>query len=138
MIFSKYFLRGLKNTLRVINGVNFSYKGPWIPVYPDTVVDTWYVGDFMSAEYTISVDYNGNEKEIIKCILVAGPNNATVNVFGRSNLTNNLIDLTATVNASRVSLIASPAVSLDGSSLFVGSKLIFSATYYYTLNDLTP
>lgn len=129
-------MQGLKSTLRVINGVNFSYKGPWVQVYPNTVIDEWYVGDFMSAEYTISVDYDTFTKEIIKCLVVAAPSTAQITVYGRSNLGDNLIDLTATVNNSKVSLIASPATSQDGSTVFQGSKLIFSANYYYTQNEL--
>jgi hypothetical protein len=99
--FAKYFSAGLKSTLRLLNGTNFSYKGPWVLVYPDTVVDSWYVGDFSSAEYTLSVDLDTNDKEIVKCIVVAGP-----------------------------SVASTPGVN--------GSKLIFSATYYHTINPLVP
>ena len=130
--FSSFFSQGLKNTLRVKNGTNISYKGPWVLVYPDTVIDRWYVGDFQSAEYTIAIDLDNDDREIIKCLLVAGPNNATVNVFGRSNITSNLIELSATVNTSYVSLIANPS-----SPAVNGSKLILSATYYYAANSLT-
>jgi hypothetical protein len=136
--FASFFSKNVKNTLLFKNGTNIAHKGPWVLVYPDTVIDSWYVGDFMSAEYTISVDFGNTEKEIIKCLLVAGPDSAAVTVFGRSNLANNLIDITATVSSSKVSLIVNPAVNQDGSTLFVGSKLIYSATYYHTLNDLTP
>lgn len=136
--FSKYFSKGLRSTLRLLNGTNFSYKGPWVQVYQDTVVDEWYVGEFASAEYTISVDYDTFTREIIKCILVAGPSSANVIVYGRSNLGDDLIELTAIVDNSRVSLIANPAVAQDGSTVFLGSKLIFSANYYYIQNELTP
>lgn len=132
MNFTKYFSRGLHNTLRILNGTNVSYNGPWVLVYPDTVVDRWYVGDFQSAEYTIAVDLGNTDREIIKCLLVAGPDNASVTVFGRSNLTRDLVDFQATVNASYVSLIASPS-----STAVNGSKLIYSATYYYAVNSLT-
>ena len=131
--FASFFSKNVKNTLLLKNGTNIAHKGPWILVYPNTVMDEWYVGDFMSAEYTISVDFGNTEKEIIKCLLVAGPNSAAVTVFGRSNLNSNLVDFTATVNASKVSLIVNPS-----SSLVNGSKLIYSATYYHTINDLTP
>ncbi len=131
--FASFFSKNVKNTLLFKNGTNIAYKGPWVLVYPNTVVDEWYVGDFMSAEYTISVDFGNTEKEIIKCLLVAGPDSAAVTVFGRSNLNSNLVDFTATVNASKVSLIVNPS-----SSIVNGSKLIYSATYYHTLNDLTP
>lgn len=131
--FASFFSKNVKNTLLLKNGVNLAHKGPWVLVYPDTVIDEWYVGDFMSAEYTISVDLGNTDKEIVKCLLVAGPNSATVTVFGRSNLTRDLIELTATVNASKVSLIANPS-----STAVKGSKLILSAIYFHTLNDLTP
>jgi len=96
--FASYFFQGLKKTLRLKNGVNFSYKGPWTIVYPNTVIDEWYVGDFFAAEYTISVDKSTNQKEIIKCLVVAGPNDATIVPYERTNLGTNLIDITASVN----------------------------------------
>lgn len=139
--FAKYFFQGIKNTLRVQNGVNFAYKGPWQTVTTNTVIDEWYVGDFMAAEYTIVIDVGNTRKEIIKCLVVAGPENANVTVYGRTNLRENLIDITATVNASKLQLVANPTSSPDGStydnsSLLLGSKMIFSATYYYTINEL--
>jgi hypothetical protein len=140
--FARYFLQGLKNTLRVQNGVNFSYKGPWVTVISDTVLDEWYVGDFMAADYTIAVDVGNSRKEMIKCMVVAGPNQADLTVYGRTNTNENLIDISASVTASKVSLRVGPASSPDGStydnsSLLVGSKVIFSATYYHTINEIT-
>ena len=135
--FNRFFSQGLRNTLRVLNGANFSYKGPWVQVYEDTVVDEWYVGEFMSAEYTISVDYGTFNKEIIKCLVVAAPSTANVVIYGRANLVENLVELTATVDNSKVRLIANPATSQDGSTTYPGSKLIFSANYYYTQNELS-
>ena len=140
--FARYFLQGLKNTLRVQNGVNFSYKGPWVTVISDTVLDEWYVGDFMAADYTIAVDVGNSRKEMIKCMVVAGPNQADLTVYGRTNTNENLVDISASVTASKVSLIVGPASSPDGStydnsSLLVGSKVIFSATYYHTINEIT-
>jgi len=140
--FARYFLKGIKNTLRLQNGVNFSYKGPWKTVISETVLDEWYMGDFCAAEYTVVVDVGTNRKEMIKCLLVASPEKADITVYGRTNNSENLIDLQATVNSSKVQLIAVPASSPDGStydnsSLLVGSKAIFSATYYATINELT-
>jgi len=134
--FSSFFRQGLRGTLRALNGINFSYKGPWVQVYPGTIVDQWYVGEFMSAEYTISVDYDTFNKEIIKCLVVAAPSAAQVTVYGRSNLGNNLVDLAVNVDNSKVTLMADPATSIDGSTIYLGSKLIFSANYYYTQNEL--
>ena len=141
--FAKFFFRGIKNTLRVQNGVNFSYKGPWKTVISDTAIDEWYLGDFMAAEYTLVVDVGNTKKEMIKCLVVAGPDQVNLTVYGRTSLNENLIDLRAEVNQSKVTLYAQPANSPDGStydnsSLLVGSKVIFSANYYYTLNEITP
>lgn len=133
--FASYFLKGLKSTLRLKNGVNFSYKGPWSIVYPSTVIDEWYVGDFCAAEYTIVVDLGNQDKEIIKCLVVAGPDTATITPYGRTNLGRDLIELSVSVTASKVSIIADPAV-FDDSTAGFGSKLIFSAQYYYTINEL--
>ena len=132
MNFARYFTRGLNNTLKLLNGLNFSYKGPWVTVTNDTVIDEWYVGDFNGADYTLSIDHSNGEKELVRCLLVAGPDIANVVVYGRVNLNGNLITLSASVNNSKVQLIANPARSLPGP----GSKVIFSANYYQTLNDL--
>lgn len=133
MNFTKYFSKGLRNTLRVVNGINFSYKGPWTIVADQIIIDEWHVGDFMSADYTISVDFGSYQKEIIKCLVAAGPYTANVTVYGRTTLDLELITISANVDSSRLFLKASPS-----SPAVSGSKLIFSATYYQTINELTP
>lgn len=130
MNFASYFLQGLKSTLRFNNGKNLSYKGPWVQVLPDTIVDEFYVGDFMAAEYTICVDAGNVDKELIKCMIVAGPDNAAITVYSRTSINSDLITLSASVNTSKVSLLASPIGAQN-------KKLIFSANYYYTINELT-
>lgn len=130
MQITNFFLRGLNKTLKLINGTNFSYAGPWVTVLSDTVVDSWYVGDFMSADYTISIDGGSDKKEIIRCLVVAGPSNAAVTVYGRTDLNQKLVNLTATVTNSKLTLIANPETT--------PCKLIFSANYYQTLNPITP
>lgn len=129
MDFSTYFLPGLNGTLRFNNGVNLSYKGPWVAVLPNTVIDEFYVGDFMAAEYTICVDGGNINKEIVKCLVVAGPSEAAVTVYGRTSLQQDMISLNASVDNSRLTLTASP-ISAGA------KKLIFSVTYYHTINEL--
>ena len=129
MDFTRYFLRGLKGTLRFNNGVNLSYKGPWVEIFPNTVIDEFYVGDFMSAEYTICVDAGSINKEIIKCLVVAGPSSASITIYGRTSLQNDMITLSATVNDSKLVLLASPIGAES-------KKLIFSANYYHAVNAL--
>jgi hypothetical protein len=139
--FSRFFLRGPKNSLRLANGVHFAYQGPWVAATSDTVVDSWYVSEFMAAEYTVVIDVTPVRKEIIKALVIAGPSTATVTVYGRTHLGENLIDLTATVTDSKVTLLANPSSSPDGStydnsSLLLGGKIIFSAVYYHSINEL--
>ena len=131
MNISTFFLKGLNKTLKLINGTNFSYAGPWVGAKSGkaTIIDTWYVGDFMSADYTIAVDQQSNIKEIIKCLVVASPEVASVTVYGRTDINGPLVDITATVNNSKVSVIITPAED---------SKVIYSANYYQTLNPITP
>jgi hypothetical protein len=130
MNFASFFLSGLKSTLRFNNGKNLSYKGPWVRVLPDTVIDEFYVGDFLAAEYTICVDAGNVDKEVIKAMVVAGPEQAKITIYARTSINEDLITLSASVDTSRVRLIASP-IGLDN------KKLIFSANYYYTINELT-
>jgi len=139
--FAKYFFQGIKNTLRIQNGVNFAYKGPWMSVFPGTVLDEWYVGDFMAAEYTIVVDVGNFRKEIVKALVVAGPETASVTVYGKTNLGENLIELSTAVNEAKVQVLINPANSpedstYDNSTLLEGAKVIHSVTYYHTINDL--
>lgn len=129
MEFSSYFIKGLKGTLRFQNGVNTSFKGPWVGLEADTVLDEFYVGDFMSAEYTICVDGGNIDKEIVKCLVVAGPSEAKITIYGRTSLQDDMISLTANVNASKLVLTGSP--------IGTGSKrVIFSAVYFETIFDL--
>ena len=139
--FANFFLQGIKNTLRLQNGVNFAFKGPWILFTENAVLDEFYVCDFMAAEYTIVVDAGNTRKETIKALVVAGPESAAVTVYGRTNLNENLIDLNAVVTASKCTITIRGATSptdstYDNSTLLTGAKVIFSANYYYTINDL--
>jgi hypothetical protein len=131
MQITQFFLKGLNKTLKLINGTNFSYAGPWTTVYPaGTVIDSWYIGDFMTADYTISVDQGSESKEIIKCLVAGSPQTAVVTIYGRTKLVGNLINIAATVDNSKVSLIASSIVG--------ECKVIYSVVYYQTLSTPVP
>jgi hypothetical protein len=130
--FPSFFDQGVQSTLRLKPGVNWSHKGQWVQIFNDTEIDRWYVGDFSSASYQITVEYNSNKKEILNALVVARPDEASVVIYGRVSIDDELITLTATVNDSYLSLKASPTIST-----FDGAKLIFLATYAQTINDLT-
>lgn len=122
---SKYFMRGLRNTVLAKPGTQFSFKGPWTQIYNGEAIDRWYMGDFSSAEYTIAVDLDKSNREIIKCLVVAGLETASVVVYGRIATGEQLVTVDARVNGSYAELVLTPkSVSTEG------AKASFSATYY--------
>lgn len=131
--FNNFFSQGLKSTLRIKPGTNWSYKGQWVQVFDQTQVDRWYIGDFSSASYRIVVENDSHTKEIINLLVVATQNNASLIQYGRVKTTSKIVDFTVTVNDSYVNLIASPA-----QSSFSGSKLIFTAEYSEVVEQPTP
>ena len=130
-----FFTRGPKNTVKLKDGTNFLYSGPWqklaeLPTY--TLVDRFYLGEFCAAEYTIVADFDTANREIIKAIVVAGEQKADVTLFGRSNLGQHILDISATVNASYVDVSVRP--QQEDSTNMAGAKVFFQATYFKTLN----
>lgn len=129
----KYFAQGLKNTVLLKNNAGISHNGPWIQLYNDTLLDRWHVGDISSAEYTISVDL-GNSREIIKCLVTASIDNASIAIYSRSNTQGKLVDISATVNQSYVDIILNPLDTDDISS--ASAKVIFTPEYFYAQSPL--
>ena len=52
---SKFFNKGLKDSVLFLSNGAMSHNGPWKQVYTNTLLDRFHVGDFSSAEYTICV-----------------------------------------------------------------------------------
>lgn len=133
-----YLKEGLKNTILLRNNTGFSHNGPWIQVYENTLLDRFHVGDFSSAEYTISADLNSTSKEIIKVLVTATLETASVVIYARNNTANDLITVSATVNQSYVDVILNPAdpVPTDDSTVYLndGVKVIYTANYYHNQN----
>ena len=130
--FTDFFKQSPQNKLSLKNNTQLAYKGAWIQVYPDTVIDRWYVGDYSSANYTITVEFDSNKKEVLQVLIVARPDQASVTVFGRTSIDDSLVNITATVNDSYVDVIANAT-----DTTFIGSKLIFYAMYAETITPLT-
>lgn len=128
---AKYITTGLQNSLLLKNNTGFSHAGPWKGVYDDTLIDRWHVGDFVSAEYTISVDFDTNNREILKCLVVGSVDRAKINVYSRLSTNIDLVEITAIVNDSYVDVFASPK-----SAKLQGSKLIFTAKYFSNQNSI--
>ena len=122
----KFFSKGLKDSVLLTGSM--SHNGPWKQSYADTLIDRFHVSDFSSAEYTISADYDKDNKEIIKVLVTASVDDASVIIYARNNLGTNLIDVSATVNQSYVDIIVNPTTSKEG------SKIIYTAQYYQNQN----
>ena len=120
----KYLKKGLRGTINVYDS-HFSYGSTWQAVESSLPLDRWHQGDFASAEYTISIELGKDKKEIIKCLLTASPNEASVVVYGRASTTTDLVNVTAQVTNSYVELMLSPKTDAQK-----GCKASFSATYF--------
>jgi hypothetical protein len=131
--FSNFFTQGVNSTLRLKPGTNWSYKGQWVQVYLNDEIDRWYIGDFSTATYKVTVEYNSHIKETVNLQLIATPNHVNLIEFGRVSTSTRILNFSANVNDSYVTLIANPA-----SPSFDGSRVIFIAEYAETISDLTP
>jgi hypothetical protein len=131
--FSRYFAQDVKNTLLMKNGVNFYHKGPWTSIYTNTEIDRWYVGDFASANYHISVEFNSNKKETLSVLVVARPDQANLIVYGRVAIDDELVDVSAVVINSYLSLRLSAKIDY-----YKGVKAIYSASYAGSISQLSP
>ena len=122
----KFFNKGLKDSVLLTGTI--SHNGPWKQAYANTLLDRFHVSDFSSAEYTISADYDKDNKEIIKVLVTASLDEASVVVYARNNLGTNLLDITATVDKSYVDITVNPTTGKEG------SKVIYTVQYFQNQN----
>jgi hypothetical protein len=139
MNFTDFFTRGLANTLKFKNQANFSYRGTAVVVNGSTVVDKWYLQDFTTANYEITVEYGTDDIEHLNAVVSARANQASITVYGRNNLGRDLVKFTTTVDNSVVNLVATPFYT---SSYPIGTPLtnvrvIFKVTYSERITRLT-
>lgn len=119
-----FFTKGINSTLQFSRGINLSYQSKGVAIYESTDIDTWYVGDFISAEYIIHAEFGINERETIHATLVATPGQSSITIYGRTSLTRPLINIRSIATDSHVKLVVQPA-SLDTQ----GSIVSFFANY---------
>ena len=137
-----YLTSGLKNTLLFRNNTGTSHNGPWKQVYANTLLDRWHVGDFSSVDYTISSDFDVGNKEIIKVLVTATKDKASIVVYARNNTISDMINVTATVNDSYVDIILNPIIIIEDleqsiiGQNYTGSKVIHTAQYFHTQTPL--
>jgi hypothetical protein len=144
----KYLTDGLKNTLLFRNNAGTSHNGPNKQVYANTLLDRWHVGNFCSVDYTISADFDVDNKELIKVAITASRDRASIVVYARNNTLNDILTVTATVNDSYVDVILNPIIVLaveedqdQGISEIIGqdytgTKIISTAHYFHTQTPL--
>lgn len=131
MNINDYVTNGLNDTLLVKNNGGFSHYGPWKNLQADTLVDKFFIGDVSSAEYTISVDLNSDNKEILKCLVTSSLNEANVVVYARNYTDKSLAEIYALVNNQYVELYISPK-----NDAFKSSRFIHTVQYFHNLHQL--
>jgi len=129
MNFTDFFTRGLANTLKFKNQANFSYRGTAVVVNTTTVIDTWYLQDFTTASYELSLEYGPDDVEHVNAVVTARAGQASITVYGRTNLGRDLVQFSTTVDNSVVKLIATPFYEADDATLLKNIKVIFKVTY---------
>ena len=144
----KYLTDGLKNTLLFRNNAGTSHNGPNKQVYANTLLDRWHVGNFCSVDYTISADFDVDNKELIKVAITASRDRASIVVYARNNTLNDILTVTATVNDSYVDVILNPIIILAQTENlelgisevigedYTGTKIISTAHYFHTQTPL--
>ena len=132
-IANTFFTRGSNSTIQLARGTNLSYQSTGLAIYTSTEIDTWYIGDFVSAEYIINAEYGLNERETIHATLVAMPGQSSITVYGRTSLTRPLINVRSSATNSHAGLIVEPA-----SSVVQGSIITLFANYAKTSLPVKP
>ena len=129
------FTKGSNSTLQLSRGINLSYQSTSTPIYDSTEIDTWYISEFISAEYIINVEYGVNERETIHATVVAMPGNSSITIYGRTSLTRELINIRTDATNSVAKLIVQPATSdLQGSFVSYFANYARSSMPLYPLN----
>lgn len=123
--FDSFFKKGLKNTVEFKNNSGFTFGGPIITLKGQSRIDRWHVGEFSSAEYTVSINYDKNNREIIKFLLVATPDTAKIAVYSRIASNIDMVDVEAILNNAYVDLHLVPK-----SSKFETAKITFNVNYF--------
>ena len=132
----KYLTDGLKNTLLFRNNAGTSHNGPNKQVYANTLLDRWHVGNFCSVDYTISADFDVDNKELIKVAITASRDRASIVVYARNNTLNDILTITATVNDSYVDVVLNPVIDAEIGTNFTSAKVIYTAQYFHTQTPL--
>jgi hypothetical protein len=138
----KYLTDGLKNTLLFRNNAGTSHNGPWKQVHTNTLLDRFHLGNFASVEYTISADFDVLNKEIIKVLVTATRDRASIVVYARNNTLQDILTVSATVNDSYVDVILNPIIITGDAEAdivaqdYSGTKVIHTAQYFHNQNPL--
>jgi acid phosphatase class B len=111
-------------------------------VYTNTLLDRFHLGNFASVEYTISADFDVLNKEIIKVLVTATRDRASIVVYARNNTLQDILTVSATVNDSYVDVILNPIIITGDAEASIvaqdysGTKVIHTAQYFHNQNPL--
>lgn len=109
---------------------NHSYGKQWVQIYNNTPIDIWNVGQFSSAIYHITIEYDSNQKETLQASVIARPDHASYTVYGRVSIQDELITISVNVDSNKLTL------SATSNPNFLGARLTFTATYAETNTPL--
>jgi hypothetical protein len=130
--FPSFFDQGVHSTLRLKPGVNWSHKGQWVQIYSslNVEIDRWYIGDFSSVSYQVTIEYDSHTKETVNLSVVATQNSVNLIDYGRIGTLGKIADFSIDINDSYVSLRANPShISYDG------ARVIFIADYAESISS---
>lgn len=129
---TNFFTKGLKDTLLLRNNGGISHNGPWISLTHTTLLDRWHVNDFSSVDYTISVDFDTKNKEIVKFLVTATADDAHIVEYARNSTNIDIVTVDAIIGNSYVDIIVTPKISK-----VIGAKVLYTAQYFQNQNPLT-
>lgn len=108
-----------------------NFEKTWIQINAETIIDQWSVHRYSSASYTITVEYDSNQKEILQVIVIARPNSASFSVSNRAYITDKIVNVTTSIDYNTLSLKLTPR-----SSSYIGCKIWFTVDYANTTTPL--
>ena len=142
MKFDQYFITGPSGALKFKQDASLTYRGDALTVYSgyDTVLDQFFVGEYSTATYTITVEADSNSKETVTLAVVARPNEASVSIISRTSIDNQILVLSGEVDASIFKLKATTTVAFATArvTVYVVYGETFTPLSVPTARDTTP
>lgn len=123
--FDSFFKKGLKNSVEFKNNSGFTFGAAAISLNGSPLLDRWHAGEFSAAEYSVAINYDLQNREIIKFLVVSTPDSAKISIYSRVSSNIEIVDVDAIVNNAYVDLILVPKTQK-----FEKAKVSFTVNYF--------